>query len=189
MILTDSEIKKQLDAGRIEIAPFNPDNLGSNSYDVTLNENLLIFTGDHFNPAIDQSKDWTKHKIDKGGFLLMPNKCYLGVTNERTNTPHHYPKINGKSSIGRNFISIHQTAGDGDVGFNGYWTLEITVKMPTVIYPNMKIGQISFWKVVGECENSYQQKKDASYKEQYAKAEPVPSKLYKKEFFKNINSK
>lgn len=88
-------------------------------------------------------------KIPKTGLILSPDIGYLGSTVEYTETRNLFPYIDGKSSVGRNFILNHHTAGRGDDGFCGEWTLEIRVLYPTVVYPNMRIGQIYYEKFAG----------------------------------------
>lgn len=83
-------------------------------------------------------------KIPETGLILSPVIGYLGATVEYTETRNLFPYIDGKSSVGRNFILNHHTAGRGDDGFCGEWTLEIRVLYPTVVYPNMRIGQIYY---------------------------------------------
>ncbi len=88
-------------------------------------------------------------KIPESGLILSPNVGYLGSTLEYTETRNLFPYIDGKSSVGRNFILNHHTAGRGDDGFCGEWTLEIRVLYPTVVYPYMRIGQIYYEKFSG----------------------------------------
>lgn len=83
-------------------------------------------------------------KIPRTGLILSPEVGYLGSTVEYTETRNLFPYIDGKSSVGRNFILNHHTAGRGDDGFCGEWTLEIRVLYPTIVYPNMRIGQIYY---------------------------------------------
>ena len=83
-------------------------------------------------------------KIPEKGLILSPDIGYLGATIEYTETHNLFPYIDGKSSVGRNFILNHHTAGRGDDGFCGEWTLEIRVLYPTVVYPYMRIGQIYY---------------------------------------------
>ncbi len=83
-------------------------------------------------------------KIPERGLILSPDVGYLGATVEYTETRNLFPYIDGKSSVGRNFILNHHTAGRGDDGFCGEWTLEIRVLYPTVVYPYMRIGQIYY---------------------------------------------
>lgn len=80
--------------------------------------------------------------IDDAGYVLVPGVLYLARTVERTYTPMHVPKIGGRSSTGRLGINIHQTAGFGDVGFDGSWTLELSVVHPVRVYPNQRVAQL-----------------------------------------------
>ncbi|MBE6458149.1 MAG: hypothetical protein E7011_05095 [Alphaproteobacteria bacterium] len=89
-------------------------------------------------------------KIPDTGLILSPDIGYLGATVEYTETRNLFPYIDGKSSVGRNFILNHHTAGRGDDGFCGEWTLEIRVLYPTVVYPYMRIGQIYYEEFDGE---------------------------------------
>ena len=112
--------------------------------------------------------------------MLYPHIFYLGVTAEYTETHEHVPFLEGKSSTGRLGIDIHATAGKGDVGFCGNWTLEISVKQPVRIYKNMPIGQLIYFPVDGNIEVKYNQKKDAKYSGQTNK--PVESMMWKNTF-------
>ena len=102
---------------------------------------------DPTNPAHHETIDI---KIPEGGLILSPDVGYLGSTVEYTETRNLLPYIDGKSSVGRNFILNHHTAGRGDDGFCGEWTLEIRVLYPTVVYPYMRIGQIYYEEFEGE---------------------------------------
>ena len=88
--------------------------------------------------------------IPKEGLLLQPGRVYLARTVERTFTDKYVPMLEGRSSVGRLGISVHVTAGFGDIGFNGHWTLEITVEQPTVIYPDVEICQIYYHTIKGD---------------------------------------
>ena len=178
-ILTKNEIIRAVNHGEIEIEPFDVANVQPNSYDVHLGDKMMIVAPNCFINGLavyDLKLEPKFQSIEMGKygeFCLMANQLYLGVTKERTFTPKHVPYIDGKSSIGRCGVSIHVTAGRGDVGFNGYWTLEIICAMNTILYAGQPIGQITFHEVSGEVE-SY----NGNYQKQMA--EPVPSKIYKK---------
>lgn len=111
-------------------------------YDIR-NPKYLI---DPTNPAHHETVEF---KIPDQGLLLNPMFGFLGSTVEYTETRNLIPHIDGKSSVGRNFIKNHFTAGRGDDGFCGEWTLEIEVLYPTVVYPYMRIGQIYYEKISG----------------------------------------
>jgi dCTP deaminase len=178
MILTDKRILEEIEKGTIKIEPYNRNDLGSNSYDVHLGSTLATY--------IDRELDAKKHnkiecfEIPDEGFVLQPHEFYLGVTLEYTETHAHVPFLEGKSSTGRLGIDIHATAGKGDVGFCGNWTLEISVKQPVRVYKGMPIGQLIYFPVDGEIEVKYNQKQNAKYSGQPNK--PVESMMWKNIF-------
>ena len=178
MILIDTRILEELEAGSIKIVPYIRQCLGSNSYDVHLGKTLATYTS----RELDAKKHNTiKHfEIPEEGIVLQPHEFYLGVTEEYTETHAHVPFLEGKSSTGRLGIDIHATAGKGDVGFCGNWTLEISVKQPVRVYAGMPIGQLIYFPVDGEIEVKYNQKKDAKYSGQPNK--PVESMMWKNAF-------
>ncbi|MFY8129293.1 MAG: dCTP deaminase [Chitinophagaceae bacterium] len=178
MILTDKRILEEIEKGTIKIEPYNRHDLGSNSYDVHLGSTLAMYK--------DRELDAKKHntieyfEIPDDGFVLQPHEFYLGVTLEYTETHAHVPFLEGKSSTGRLGIDIHATAGKGDVGFCGNWTLEISVKQPVRVYKGMPIGQLIYFPVEGEIEVKYNQKQNAKYSGQPNK--PVESMMWKNKF-------
>lgn len=101
-------------------------------------------------PCDEQSHETIDITIPESGLILSPSIGYLGHTVEYTETYNLFPYIDGKSSVGRNFILNHHTAGRGDDGFCGQWTLEIKVLYPTVVRPNMRIGQIYYEEFIGD---------------------------------------
>ena len=111
-------------------------------------------------------------KGHKEGFKLEPNQLYLGRTLEYTSTKKFVPMIEGRSSIGRLGIFIHITAGFGDVGFSGYWTLEIFCIKPIIIYPNVEIAQLYYHTIDGD----YEEYNSGKYQNN---TDIQPSMLYK----------
>lgn len=178
MILSDKRILEEIEKGTIKIEPFERDCLGSNSYDVHLGKYLATYK----NHELDAKKhnEIEHFEIPEEGIVLMPNTFYLGVTEEYTETHSHVPFLEGKSSTGRLGIDIHATAGKGDVGFCGNWTLEISVKQPVRVYYGMPVGQLIYFPVEGEIEIRYNQKKNAKYSGQINK--PVESMMWKNKF-------
>ncbi len=148
MILSGLEIKKQVAAGRIHIDPYDESYINPNSYNLRLHNELLIYTDkvlDMKKPANTQTVT-----IPEEGLLLEPGQLYLGRTYEKTNTDYYVPMLEGRSSVGRLGLYIHVTAGFGDVGFAGYWTLEIQCIKPIRIYPMVEICQIYYHTIDGE---------------------------------------
>ena len=149
MILSGKEINRRL--GRdIIIEPFNEEQLNPNSYNLRLHRELLIYT----EPVLDMKKrnNVVSLIIPNEGLVLEPRQLYLGRTVEYTKTDTLVPMLEGRSSIGRLGMFIHITAGFGDVGFNGYWTLEISCIHPVRIYPGIEICQIFYHTIEGDYE-------------------------------------
>ena len=144
MILSGLEIKKHLNKG-IWISDFDESRLNPNSYNVRLHNELLVYEKD----TLDMKEDNPTKKIiiPPEGLLLQPGELYLGRTIEHTHTKGFVPMLEGRSSIGRLGLFIHVTAGFGDVGFNGYWTLEIACIKPIRIYADVEIGQLYYHEI------------------------------------------
>jgi dCTP deaminase len=178
MILSDERILEEMEKGTIKIKPYERECLGSNSYDVHLGKWLATYVDD----ILDAKKHNTiKHfEIPEEGFVLLPHHFYLGVTDEYTETHAHVPFLEGKSSTGRLGIDIHATAGKGDVGFCGNWTLEISCKQPVRIYKGMPVGQLIYFPVEGEPLVKYNRKANAKYSGQPNK--PIESMMWKNKF-------
>ena len=146
MILSGNEIRAQL--GRnIVIDPFDERQLNPNSYNMTLHDELLVYE----EVVLDMRKSNRVERlvIPPEGLVLAPNQLYLGRTVERTETHNLVPMIEGRSSVGRLGLFVHVNAGFGDVGFCGFWTLEIFAVQPVKIYAGVPICQIFFHQIAG----------------------------------------
>lgn len=176
-ILTDVRIRAAIEEGDIKITPFNSEQVNPTSYDLTLGNEVVIYSdwvetydvtgsnepldGRHFTPlnrcldakAEPKTKSFT---IDpEKGWVLKPGIGYLMHTQERICTKQFVPILDGKSSIGRLFIQVHATAGFGDPGFDGQFTLEVLVQHPVRVYPGMRICQIRFQDMNGWVGQTY----------------------------------
>ena len=152
MILTGPKIYDEVQAGRIEIKPFDERMVNPNSYNVRLADEILVYSSAILDTETENKTRRLEPVFSRGKqvYFLVPGELYLARTLEYTRTDHYVPVLNGRSSIGRLGISIHVTAGFGDVGFRGRWTLEITVVKPIYIQTGIQIGQISFHEISGE---------------------------------------
>jgi dCTP deaminase len=172
MILSGNEIRRQVQEGRIEITPFRPDHINPASVDLTLGDEIGVYAnwvevpflqspnfvedGRGFRARdrvfdIKEEPYLLKYKISpEKGWVLRPGIGYLAHTAERVNTDFFVPILDGKSSIGRLFVKIHETAGFGDPHFNGQYTLEVTAMHPIRIYAGMRFCQIRFHKIEGD---------------------------------------
>lgn len=143
MILTQTEIEERIGNGQIRIDPYKPEQLNPNSYNLTLFNELLIYD----EVVLDAKKQNRYHfeVISERGFVLRPDTLYLGRTIERTYSAKGLvPMVEGRSSIARLGLQVHLSAGFGDTGFDGTWTLEFAAVQPVRIYAGLEICQI-FW--------------------------------------------
>ncbi len=173
MILSGKEINRRLGQDII-IEPFNEEQLGPNSYNLRVHRELLVYT----EPVLDMKKrnNVASIVIPQEGLVLEPGKLYLGRTIEYTKTDMLVPMLEGRSSIGRLGLFIHITAGFGDVGFSGYWTLEMFCVHPVRIYPGVEICQIFYHTIEGDFERYSSKGKYGKYQNNQG---IQPSLLYK----------
>lgn len=202
MILSGKEVLKQVREGRIRVFPFDETKINPVSLDLHLGDTVAVYDafvsntppesiqeydGSNLRPApihtaaMDSRKPAStrRYKIDpERGWVLNPGIGYLMHTLEQVGTDFYVPVLDGKSSIGRLFVKIHETAGFGDPGFYGHYTLEVTSVFPIRVYPGMRFCQIRFQTIEGEV-TSYQD--TGNYKGDLAVG-PVPSQAWKSAF-------
>lgn len=147
MILSGREIARHM-GKEIVIEPYDPKRLNPNSYNLSLHPDLLVYENKQLDMKI--ANPVQKLTIPEEGLVLEPDRLYLGRTNEFTKTDRFVPMLEGRSSVGRLGLFIHVTAGFGDVGFAGYWTLEIFCVQPIRIYPHVEICQIYYHDIRGD---------------------------------------
>lgn len=181
MMLSDKDILDAMAEGDLMIKPFDRDALGSNSVDLTLGPILKVYT----DKVLDSRKPnmWKHIHIPESGFTLLPGELYLGATAEYTFVSGEsklVPQLEGKSSVARLGICIHLTAGFGDAGFAGHWTLEITCVKPVIIYPKMPIAQIFYMEMRSVASVPYDEKESAKYHLQGP--QPETSRMWKNKF-------
>lgn len=152
-VLTDGAMLKAINSGEIIIEDFDKSRLNPNSYNLRLGKKILVYK-DHI---LDSRKtnETTEIEIPEDGLLLVPGELYIAETMERTFGGPYVPVLEGRSSIGRLGICVHVTAGWGDIGFDGRWTLEISVIKPVKVYKEMEICQYTLYTPYGECLTPY----------------------------------
>jgi dCTP deaminase len=162
MLLSDKDIRAQIEAGRIGLDPLSMELIQPSSMDVRLDRFFRLFDN-HKYPFIDpreQQDDLTRFvEVDKDeAFILHPGEFVLGSTFEFVTLPNDIAaRLEGKSSLGRLGLLTHSTAGFVDPGFQGHVTLELsnTATLPIKLWPGMKIGQLCFFQLSSESENPY----------------------------------
>jgi len=179
-MLSGEAIAQAVKDGLINIEPFDHTQLGPNSYDLRLGDEIKTYTVNEFvckDTGINyldtkESNASINYTIPKDGMILMPKILYLGHTKEIAGSDYYIPCIEGRSSIARLGIFTHFVAGFGDAGFLGQWTLEISVIHPVKIYSGMRICQIYFESIEGAVSQLY----NGKYKNSRG---VIASKLYK----------
>ncbi len=162
MILSDVDIRKELAAGRIEIDPFDDACVQPASVDLHVDRRFRVFANARY-PYIDvrtEMPDLTDlvEVDDEEPFILHPGEFVLGSTMERVRLPDDLvARLEGKSSLGRLGLLIHSTAGYVDPGWDGFLTLELSnvANLPITIYPAMRIGQVSFFRLTTSADAPY----------------------------------
>ena len=162
MLLSDRDIKAELDSGRIALEPYEPAMIQPSSIDVRLDRFFRLFSN-HKYPFIDPAEDQPDltHLVEVEGdeaFILHPGEFVLGSTYERVSLPDDVAaRLEGKSSLGRLGLLTHSTAGFIDPGFTGHVTLELSnvATLPIKLWPGMKIGQMCFFRLTSPAEKPY----------------------------------
>lgn len=185
-MLSGTEIVRMKNEGRIVIKPFFPDQLNPNSYNLCLGPWIAVYRRPsalrrllmrlcgrpwHLDMKKPHAVDY--YLIPKDGYVLHPGRVYLGSVAEYTETHGLVPKIDGRSSPGRLGLFVHATAGFGDHGFKGHFTLELTVPEALTVYADSEICQISYDELNGEHSPMY----DGKYQNQGSR--PVPSGMWR----------
>lgn len=183
VVLSDRTIRAEIEAGRIEIDPFDADLVQPSSIDVRVDRRFRVFHNARY-PYIDvrqPMEDLTElvEVAEDEPFILHPGEFVLGQTLERVTLPNDLvARLEGKSSLGRLGLLIHSTAGFVDSGFSGNLTLELSnvANLPITIYHAMPIGQISFMRMDGPVDRPYGSRETRS--KYQGQAEPTPSRFY-----------
>ena len=184
MVLSDGAIRRLIEAGRIGIDPYDPALMQPSSLDVRADRYFRVFRNSRY-PYIDVTKAQDEltelvEAADGEPFILHPGEFVLGSTLERVTLPDDLvARLEGKSSLGRLGLLIHSTAGFIDPGWDGHVTLELSnvANLPITIYPEMKIGQLSFVQLSEPAEQPYG---SAGIGSKYqGQRGPTPSRYYK----------
>jgi dCTP deaminase len=183
VILSDRDIKALIDSGDLKISPEinEREQIQPSSLDVRLDN--VYFSTNEAQRLVD-TKLTTSFKnhfyrftaTEKDGFDVEPGEFIIASTKESITLPDSITaSIEGRSSLGRLGISIHQTAGFIDPGFSGQITLEIANLSPWCVrlYPDMRIGQIVFYKMTSPSLRPYGKERGSKYQNQKG---PVLSK-------------
>lgn len=144
MILTGRAILDARDDGSIILDPFTPKNVNPNSYNYRLGATLKV-------PQIqaDGVVLFQDHELSEDGYVLTPHTMYLAATSEQIGSRKYAMSLIGRSSLGRLGLFLQVSANLGHTGSAHHWTLELVAAQPIRIYPQMIVGQVTFWNNAG----------------------------------------
>ncbi|GAA3738026.1 dCTP deaminase [Salinactinospora qingdaonensis] len=183
MLLSDRDLRSEIESGRVTIDPYEPELIQPSSIDVRLDRYFRVFENHkypHIDPAVQQ-QDLTRvvEPDDDEPFILHPGEFVLASTHEIVTLPNDLAsRLEGKSSLGRLGLLTHSTAGFIDPGFSGHVTLELSnvATLPMKLYPGMKIGQLCMFRLSSPAEYPYGSPRHGSrYQNQRG---PTPSRSY-----------
>ena len=183
MLLSDRDIRSEIQSGRVDVEPFDEAMIQPSSVDVRLDKFFRVFENHKYSvidPSIEQA-ELTREVIAEGdeAFILHPGEFVLASTYEVITLPDDIAgRLEGKSSLGRLGLLTHSTAGFIDPGFSGHITLELSnvANLPVKLYPGMKIGQLCLIKLSSPAEHPYG---SAIYASRYqGQRGPTPSRSF-----------
>ena len=164
-ILSDKDIIKYLEEGKIEIDPIlDEKQIQPSSVDMRLGDEFKVFKvirKAYIDPKDedDISSYMEEITVPKGeAFIIHPNEFALATTAEYVKIPDDLvARVEGRSSMGRLGVTMHVTAGFIDPGFEGNITLEISNigAMPVALYPGQRVCQIVFETMTSPTEVPY----------------------------------
>ncbi len=162
MLLSDRDIRAEIESGRVVLTPYDPGMIQPSSIDVRLDKFFRVFDNHKYasiDPSIEQPDLTRLVEVDSDKpFVLHPGEFVLGSTFESVTLPDDIAaRLEGKSSLGRLGLLTHSTAGFIDPGFEGNVTLELsnTATLPINLWPGMKIGQLCFFQLSSPAEHPY----------------------------------
>ena len=162
MLLSDRDIRAEIDSGRVRLEPYDEALVQPSSIDVRLDKYFRLFDNHKYpfiDPALDQPDLTRLIEVERDEpFILHPGEFVLGSTFEVVTMPDDLAaRLEGKSSLGRLGLLTHSTAGFVDPGFSGHVTLELSnvATLPVKLWPGMKIGQVSFMPLDAPAQRPY----------------------------------
>ena len=163
MFLSDKDILAEVKAGKITLEPFDQKRLQPATYDIRLG-NTFIVNDAHSTKAIDPVKGiypntQTIEVADGDEFVLHPGVSILGYSNERFGSDSYLIEVNGKSSLARIGLIVHNSASIVNPGHYLNIALELCNlnNVPIVLRPGMEIAQLTFSTLSSHTKKSYRE--------------------------------
>ncbi len=161
MFLSDKDILREVKAGVITLEPFSEKKLQPATYDICLG-NTFIINDAHSTKAIDPvkgifPKTQTVEVGDGEEFVLHPGVSILGYSKEKFGSDSYLIEVNGKSSLARIGLIVHNSASIVNPGHYLNIALELCNlnNVPIVLRPGMEIAQLTFSTLSSHTKRSY----------------------------------
>lgn len=148
MILTGIQITKEIKKGRIKISDFDENRITTNSYDLLLGNKVLKYKNEILDPK--KENEFEILEIPESGYKMERGDFILGSSKEIVGSDYYVPIIHAKSGIARKGLFVHCSTGLIDIGSHGNITFQLVSTLPVILYPGMKIAQVTFWKPKGK---------------------------------------
>jgi dCTP deaminase len=162
VLLSDRDIRAEIDGGRVVLEPYDKEMVQPSSVDVRIDRYFRLFDNHKYaviDPALEQPELTRLVEVTSDEpFVLHPGEFVLASTYELVTLPDDVAaRLEGKSSLGRLGLLTHSTAGFIDPGFSGHVTLELSnvATLPIKLWPGMKIGQLCFFRLSSPAEQPY----------------------------------
>lgn len=156
LILSDQDIRREIEEGELVIEPFNPSNVEPASLDLRI--------GNHFKrldtsmeTCISMDKEMQYEEIVADEVVIPPKEFRLATTVEYIELPPSIGgNVQGRSSIGRLGL-FTENAGWVDPGYSGEITLELfnANSLPIKVKAGKRVCQMVFEYMDSPCEEPY----------------------------------
>lgn len=168
MILTDFQIKAEIERGTLKIGPFDESLINPSSLDVRLGPGFSEVTPTYVNIDPTDPLTFKTVEVSRGSYVLKPGHMVLSTLAEHITLPADISaKLLGRSSLGRLGLDNSSCSGWIDPQFSGSIVVELFnhSKYPIVLTSGMGIGQLIFFKHVPAA-LGYLDKKTSKYSNQ-----------------------
>lgn len=183
-VLSNQDIQSAIRSGDLQIRSPMELSIQPASIEIHLAQTVAFLMRERFEDGVIDFKKPTDNFLDyreidpQHGLTIPEGTFFLGVSREWFSLPDQLRgKLDSNSSFDSLGLTVYTTAGLIDPGFQGHITLELKNNsgQPLIIYPDIKIGQISF-SVLTSPATPY----SGRYRNEYSEnPKPIPSQYWR----------
>jgi dCTP deaminase len=155
-VLTRDAIRAELASGRLVITPFQQDQLGCASIDLTLGDEIRVIEPETSPIDVVADSDYRQHtrveRLDQP-YVLAPGSTIHGITRERVKLPPYLCGfLEGRSRFARLGLMIHVTSAFVQPGVDNRQVLEMSnvASRPLRIHAGVRLCQLVLMRTEGE---------------------------------------